>query len=330
MPDSTANALPTSDAQGSWMPHGPYSLRQSLGILQRGAGDPTARVTDSTAWLCFNTPHGAVTLLVTCWGAQEPEVRFHAWGPGAAHAVERGLHLVGAYDDWGAFDAPENSRLLHPTVASSRKFNKGLRFPSTGRVFDALLPAILEQKVTIIEANFAWRYLCKAVGGLPPGPAPEGMRLPPQPAAVRSLQPWQWHQARVDASRSTTAVRAAAAAPALERWALLELGARRENVMGTGTLAAALESIPGIGPWTVAEVLQRTHGAADHVSVGDYHLAAFVGQVLIGRRVDDAGMLELLAPFSGNRQRVVRLIGVSGHRKEAFGPRYAPMDHRRR
>ncbi len=327
---STANALPKSDAQASWTPHGPYSLRQSLGILQRGAGDPTARIKDSNAWLCFNTPSGAVTLLVTCSGAHQPEVRINAWGPGADHAVERGLHLVGAYDDWGTFDAPETSVLLHPTVSRSRKFNRGLRLPSTGRVFDALLPAILEQKVTIIEANFAWRYLCKAAGGLAPGPAPEGMYLPPSPVAVRTLQPWQWHQARVDASRSSTALRAAAAAPALERWALLELGATRENVRGVGTLAAALESIPGIGPWTVAEVLQRTHGAADHVSVGDYHLAAFVGQVLTGARVDDSGMLELLAPFSGNRQRVVRLISLSGHRKQAFGPRVAPMDHRRR
>jgi hypothetical protein len=52
--------------------------------------------------------------------------------------------------------------------------------------------------------------------------------------------------------------------------------------------------------------------------------------VLTGRRVDDAGMLELLAPFTGHRQRVVRLIGLSGQRKQAFGPRLAPMDHRRR
>lgn len=330
MPDSRAPAVPTADARASWKPHGPYSLRQSLGILQRGAGDPTAKVTDSSAWLCFHTPAGAVTLLVSRGDAAHPEITLRAWGPGAERAVDRGLHLLGAYDDWSAFDAPAASGLLHPVVARSRKFNPGLRLPSTGRVFDALLPAILEQKVTVIEANFAWRYLCRAVGEIPPEPAPEGMCLPPVPAAVRSLQPWQWHQARVDARRSATAVRAAAAAGSLERWALLELGAKRENAMGVGTLAAAMGSIPGVGQWTVAEVLQRTHGSADHVSVGDFHVAAFVGQVLTGRRVDDAGMLELLAPFSGHRQRVVRLIGLSGQRKQAFGPRLAPMDHRRR
>ena len=190
-----------------------------------------------------------------------PKITLRAWGPGAEQAVDRGLHLLGAYDDWSAFDAPAASGLLHPVVARSRKFNPGLRLPSTGRVFDALLPAILEQKVTVIEANFAWRYLCRAVGEIPPEPAPEGMRLPPVPAAVRSLQPWQWHQARVDARRSATAVRAAAAAGSLERWALLELGAKRENAMGAGTLAAATGFHSRGWPWTVAEVLQRTHGS---------------------------------------------------------------------
>ena len=97
---------------------------------------------------------------------------------------------------------------------------------------------------------------------------------------------------------------------------------------GLAALARRLESVPGIGPWTTAEALQRSHGAADLVSVGDYHLAQFVGQVLTGRRTDDAGMLRLLAPWAGHRQRVVRMIGLSGERKQAFGPKLAPADHR--
>ena len=97
---------------------------------------------------------------------------------------------------------------------------------------------------------------------------------------------------------------------------------------GVAALARRLESVPGIGPWTTAEALQRSHGAADLVSVGDYHLAQYVGQVLTGRRTDDAGMLRLLAPWAGHRQRVVRMIGLSGERKQAFGPKLAPADHR--
>ena len=103
---------------------------------------------------------------------------------------------------------------------------------------------------------------------------------------------------------------------------------RPADTAGLAALARRLESVPGIGPWTTAEALQRSHGAADLVSVGDYHLAQYVGQVLTGRRTDDAGMLRLLAPWAGHRQRVVRMIGLSGERKQAFGPKLAPADHR--
>ncbi|MFJ6417591.1 DNA-3-methyladenine glycosylase family protein [Paeniglutamicibacter sp. NPDC091659] len=325
-----AHQLPPSDAHALWDPQGPYSLRSTLSILQRGPQDPTTRVGASRAWLCFHTAEGPVTLLISRTEALHSEVMLRAWGPGAQTAVVQGLRLVGAHDDWSDFDAPGFRENVPQIVAQTRKMNAGLRFPATGRIFDALFPAILEQKVTVIEAHYAWKYLALAVGEVPPAPAPAGMRLPPTPAAVRSLQPWQWHQARVDAKRSATAVRAAALAPSLERWGSLALGGSREGVLGAGTIDAALGSIPGVGPWSIAEVLQRTHGAPDHVSVGDYHLAAFVGQVLTGRRVDDEGMLRLLAPYAGHRQRVVRLLGASGVRKQAFGPRLAPMDHRRR
>jgi 3-methyladenine DNA glycosylase/8-oxoguanine DNA glycosylase len=89
-----------------------------------------------------------------------------------------------------------------------------------------------------------------------------------------------------------------------------------------------MQTIPGIGIWTTAEVVQRTHGCPDSIAVGDYHLAAYVGAALTGRRTDDAGMLQLLAPWQGHRQRVVRMIGLSGFRKPTFGPRMTIQDHR--
>lgn len=330
MAPDLAHRLPPGDAHALWDPRGPYSLRATLSILQRGPQDPATRVGDDQAWLCFHTSEGAVTLRASRTGGIDSPVLLQAWGPGAHTAVDQGLRLLGANDDWSAFDAPDYREHVPSIVAQTRRLNPGLRFPATGRIFDALLPAILEQKVTVIEAHFAWKYLALAVGEVPPAPAPAGMRLPPTPAAIRSLQPWQWHQARVDSRRAATAVRAAVLAPGLERWGQLELGSKREGLPGAGTIDAALGSIPGVGPWSIAEVLQRSHGAPDHVSVGDYHLAAFVGQVLTGRRVDDAGMLRLLEPYAGHRQRVVRLLGASGVRKQSFGPRLAPMDHRRR
>jgi hypothetical protein len=39
-------------------------------------------------------------------------------------------------------------------------------------------------------------------------------------------------------------------------------------------------------------------------------------------------MLRLLEPWRGQRQRIVRLIELSGVAKPRFGPRYAPLDIR--
>jgi len=43
---------------------------------------------------------------------------------------------------------------------------------------------------------------------------------------------------------------------------------------------------------------------------------------------DDAGMIELLEPWRGQRQRLVRMLYLSGFRKPTFGPRMTVQDHR--
>jgi 3-methyladenine DNA glycosylase/8-oxoguanine DNA glycosylase len=87
--------------------------------------------------------------------------------------------------------------------------------------------------------------------------------------------------------------------------------------------------VPGIGPWTVAEVLRVSFGDPDAVSVGDYHLPSLVAWVLAGeRRADDARMLELLEPYRGQRGRVQRLLEISGIYPERHGPRMPPRDIR--
>ena len=91
---------------------------------------------------------------------------------------------------------------------------------------------------------------------------------------------------------------------------------------------ARLRVVPGIGVWTAAEVAQRALGDADALSVGDYHLSAYVGWSLAGRPLDDAGMVELLEPWRPHRYRVVRLLECSGVRKPRFGPRMTVQDHR--
>jgi 3-methyladenine DNA glycosylase/8-oxoguanine DNA glycosylase len=88
-----------------------------------------------------------------------------------------------------------------------------------------------------------------------------------------------------------------------------------------------LESLPGVGPWTAAEVALRALGDVDAVSVGDYHLPNLVAFALAGEpRADDARMLELLEPYRGQRARVIRLLETSGIGAPRYGPRMAPRE----
>lgn len=324
-----------------WDPQGPYDLSQTLGILQRGRMDPAVSIDAGVAWLAFSTPDGPATLrLVQAAGAgtsPDPSddvgenrqrayqplngnpVVVSAWGTGAQSAIDGVPELLGGDDDWSGFDHPDFLSSLPRSIRDARRGNPGLRLPSTGRVVDALVPVILEQKITTIEARRAWRYLVSRFGDPAPGPGPGHLRVPPTPEQWRRVPSWEWHRAGVDSKRSATILRACAAATGLERLAGLPTGPE---------LTAKLCSIPGIGPWTAAETTQRTHGCPDSVSVGDYHLAAYVGWALAGKPVDDDGMLELLEPWRGHRQRVVRMLVLSGFRKPSFGPRLAPADHR--
>jgi 3-methyladenine DNA glycosylase/8-oxoguanine DNA glycosylase len=179
---------------------------------------------------------------------------------------------------------------------------------------------VLAQKVTGIEAKRAWRELVRRHGEPAPGPAPLGMRVAPSPAVWRKVPSWEWHRAGVGPQRSDTIMRVVRVGESLERAA----------DDGVPDAMRKLRGIPGIGVWTVAETLQRSHGDPDAVSVGDFHVSKRVGWALIGERVDDDGMLELLEPWRGHRQRVVRLIEAAGIGYERHGPRMTIVDNRNR
>jgi 3-methyladenine DNA glycosylase/8-oxoguanine DNA glycosylase len=221
--------------------------------------------------------------------------------------------MLGAADEQAGFSPG------HPVLRRMHIRHAGLRVGRTGQVMEALVPAILEQKVLGIEAHRAWRTLMFRFGAPAPGPAPRGMRVFPTPRTWARIPSWEWHRSGAEAVRARTIAAAARVAGRLEE---------------TVTLSAAeasrrLQTLPGIGVWTAAEVLQRSHGDPDAVSVGDANLPGLVGWALAGRVVDDAGMLELLAPYAGHRYRVTRLVELSGARPPRRGPRLPVRDYRR-
>lgn len=303
-----------------WDAGGPYDLHQTLGILGRGPGDATIRLAPGTAWLAFNTPSGPATTRITQHGT---ELRIRTWGSGAEHALATSPALLGAHDNWSHFDTPEFTATLPLRIKEARRRHPALRLPATGRMVDALVPAILEQKITALEAQRGYAALLRKFGSTAPGAGtsaevPGDLVVAPTPQQWAAIPSWEWHKAGVGPQRSETVMRVLRSASGLERLGQLT----------AAQAAVKMQSIPGVGVWTAAEVTQRTHGDADQVAVGDYHLAAYVGWALAGKAVDDAGMLELLEPWRGHRQRIVRLLQLSGFRKPSFGPRMTVQDHR--
>ena len=291
-----------------YAPAHPVAIAAILGPLFRGGRSPTCQADAGGVWLTQRTPEGAATLRLT---QGKDAVDAVAWGAGAAWVIGRIPQLLGGDDDWSDLDVGGN-----PFLADARRRSPGLRLLNTGLVLESLIPAIIEQKVTTVEAWRAWRGLVSAHGEPAPGPAPSGMRVFPDAAAWRLIPSWEWHRAGVDPRRSRTALGVASVASAIERVTAVDAEAR-------------LTSLGGVGPWTAAETSQRAHGNADLVSVGDYHLPAMVGWALVGKPVDDDGMLELLEPWTGQRQRIMRLILASGFHKPRRGPRITIQDHRR-
>lgn len=320
--DVPAGLAAAADASLRWHPGHPVDLLQTLSPLMRGNGDPSFRLGPDGLWMAFSTSDGPATLRLTVTGpAAEAEVDAQGWGPGASAAVAGAPRLLGRDDDWSTFDEPAFHSTLPRVVREARRRNPALRLPSTGRVVDSLVPTILEQKVTTIEARRGYRYLVYRYGTEGPEAgrtAPPGLIIPPTATQWLGIPSWDWHKAGVGPQRSATVMRALRSAVALERLASLP----------PAEAGRKLQTIPGIGIWTASEVLQRTHGCPDSIAIGDYHLASFVGFALTGRKTDDAGMIELLRPWAGHRQRVVRLLGLSGFRKPAFGPRMTIQDHR--
>lgn len=298
-----------------YAPAEPVDLLATVRVLRRGRFDPTFRRDPDrpVIWRTVRAPTGPATLRL----AQHADgsVHAYAWGSGAEWAIDGVPELLGMDDDWSAVDLDRT-----PLLAEVRRRNPGLRLTRCRQVFEMLLVAILEQKVATVEAHRSWAWLIGRHGEPAPGPAPAGMRVAPPVEQWRRVPSWEWHRAGVDPKRSRAVMEATRVASGLER--TLELG------RGGAEIAKRLRTVPGVGIWTAAETSQRSHGDPDAPSVGDLHLPGIVGMALVGRKVDDDGMLELLEPWRGHRQRVMRLIVASGIGVPRRGARLTPQDHR--
>ncbi len=294
-----------------WTPGWPCQVGRALAPLQHGSSDPCQRVEASgRIWRAMRTPIGPATICVALLSSAAT-IEARAWGAGAAWALDQLPAMLGAADDPSGFE-PRRHRL----VAELWRRAPHERIGRTGLIVESLVAAILEQKVTGQEAWAGYRRLVRRYGEPAAGPLPD-LWLPPSPAVLALIPSWEWLQLPVDPARSGALVRAARVAASLDR-----LVTRPSDEVDRG-----LRSLPGVGGWTSAEVRVRALGDPDAVSFGDYHLATNVTWALAGVRGDDALMAELLEPWRGHRQRVVRLLEHAGAGPERRGARMAPRTH---
>lgn len=299
-----------------WRPDWPCPVGAVLLTHRRGMGDPTFRTAaDGSIWRGVRTPEGTTSLRLTTDPAAGT-VTGEAWGSGAEWILDRLPRMLGADDDPSGF-VPH-----HKPIADAWRRHSNWRLGATDLVMESLVPAIIEQKVTALEAFGAFRALVHRFGERAPGPPsepdpPVRLWIQPSAAELRAIPSWEWLRLPVDGARSRPIQHAARVASSLER-------AGRES---PEEFDRRVRTLPGVGLWTSAETRSRALGDPDSVSFGDYHVAANIGFVLTGAPVDDEELAVLLEPYAGHRHRVQRLVELAGLHRPRHGPRMAPRTH---
>ncbi len=282
-------------------------LRRTLRAVRRSGHDPTTRLDLTGFWRATHTRDGPATLRIAIpEGGAVTQVDAEAWGAGAEAVLAAVPRLV------GAADRPEDFVAHHALAAELVRRGPGRRLPATGTLVEVLVPTILEQKVTGLEAREAFRALCWRFGEAAPGPT--RLRLPPTAARLAELGYADFHPLGVERRRAEVILRVVRRAERIERLLDAEPAAARR----------ALEVLPGLGPWTSSSATLVAFGDPDAVVLGDFHLPHMVVHALTGRRRgSDAEMLELLAPYVGQRARAQHLLAAAGGTPRR-APRRAP------
>lgn len=282
--------------------------RAAAGALRNGRHDPTTVLDAGGLWRATSTPLGPATVHVWWSGAR---LDAEAWGPGREWALQRAPAMVG--DDDVGFDFTDG----HPLVLEMQRCHPAVRIGASGNLYHELLPTIIAQRITAGEAVRQWRNLCVRFGEVAPGPRAD-LRLPPSPRRLASVPTWAFHPLGIEVKRARALVEVARHADKLWAWAQLD----------PNDAAERLSLLHGIGAWTIGTVLGSALGDPDAVAVGDYHLPNIVAFALAGEpRGTDERMLELLAPYVGQRNRAMRLVMLAGLIAPKFGPhrRVLPM-----
>lgn len=292
-------------------------------LLRNGMHDPTTRVVQlapqhpsdenkapriitrvDRATLTPDGP-GTVTIAYFSDGTHVTE----SWGPGGHWLEQRSLRMLARSTDFVPVQP------AHPAVSRALRNVGQLHLPASDTPYHEALPAVLGQRITALQAASQWSRLCRRYGQ--PAPGPLGLWLPPTAARLLSIPTWEFHRLGIEEQRARTLRNIARHLRFVESTRELDGPAARE----------AMAKLPGVGVWTAAVAIGASHGDADALPIGDFHVKNTVAWALRGvPRGDDAEMVQLLEPYAGQRWQVVRLLELDGQGAPSFGPRRRLLD----
>jgi hypothetical protein len=293
-------------------------LATTLSLYRSGQRDPTTRLSPGEFWRATLTPHGPATLRLR-WDPSAPDgdVASDAWGDGAEWLSATVPGLTGVHDAPETYDADHPG--AHAVVLRAQHNHPHLRLGASATLYHELLPIIIGQRITGGEAVAQWHRLVRELGEPAPGPL-EGLCTPPPPAVLAGRPAWWFHPLGIERKRAEALHTVAKHADRLWEWTTLP----------PSECAAKLALLPGVGPWTIGSALGPALGDPDAFAIGDYHLKNVVSHALAGEaRGTDERMVQLLAPYIGQRGRVVRLLQLDGHSAPKYGPRQRILPMRR-
>jgi AraC family transcriptional regulator of adaptative response / DNA-3-methyladenine glycosylase II len=189
-----------------------------------------------------------------------------------------------------------------PAVAFERRFaddplmgpliarQAGLAIPMTPTPWEALAWAIMGQQVNLRFAITLRRNLIRLAGR----PHPSGLVAHPGPAEVAALKINDLRALKFSASKADYLVGAAESVASGE----VDLGSLR--MLSAPRAARTLQSLRGIGPWTVQYAFLRGLGFADCLPAGDAGLAQG-WERLTGARPTGPEIRELMAKYAPYR-----------------------------
>lgn len=263
------------------------------------------RVTDIELWRATYTPAGPASMCIRNWQTASPCIETH--GPGAAWLESR------AHDLLGTSDTVPDLVPRHAAVSDAQKRYGTLLLGSSHVVYHELLPAVIGQRITGLEAHRQWRALVQTHGLPAPGPT-AGLMTPPPPETLASMPYARLHPLGIERKRADALRQVGRHFDWLSRLT--------DEPLTPHDKTERLQVIPGVGVWTSAVAGGLAFGDPDALLIGDFHVKNTVAHALTGRiRGTDEEMVATLAPYAGQRHRVVRWLQLAGARAPARGPR---------